>query len=382
MGARRILVAAAAALAAGALALAGCGTTFDLPTQSGGRVIPPDGSYQFQAAWEGMAGVQDVLLTQGAGAQLFVLFNYGGAGFAPRGEVAEYVLVRPERYANRPFAGLFNPVALAAGNNRVFVLDAGDTCLARRNPATQACDDTTGGWRLGISDPDRYWQVREYDVIGRGLGQFTDTTLAGVTGIAADAQGNVYVGGRAIIVLVNQDDSRLRYRLFQWRIYKYARGLRPDGKVDLNVLPPGAWHRDTTFVIEEGSGIGSVVEPRGLHWNAGGGNALYAADFGKNWVQKLADQGIGVGYFQLDGAQTDTLLQGPNDVYADENGYIVLVDGGHRRVLRYGPGGQYIQRVNTEGPPLVEPVAVASNDSLAFVADRGAARILRYKRRQ
>lgn len=382
MRALRRLAAAAAALCAGAVALAGCGTTFDLPTQSGGRLIPPDGSYQLLASWDGLPGVTDVLLTQGAGAQLFLLFNYGGSGFAPRGEVAEYVLVRPERYANRDFDGLFNPVALASGNNRVFVLDAGDTCLARRNPLTQACDDTTGGWRLGISDLERYWQVREYDVVGRRLGAFTDTTLAGVTGIAADDAGNVYVGGRAIIVLVNPDDSRLRFRLFQWRIFKYSRGLRPDGKADVNVLPSGAWHRDTTFTIEEGSGIGSVVAPQGLYWGRAGGGALYAADFGKNWVQKLSDRGIGVGFFQLDGAQTDTLLSGPLDVYSDENGIIFLVDGGRRRVLRYGADAHYIQRVNTEGPALVEPVAVAANDSLAFVADRGAGRVLRYKRRQ
>jgi hypothetical protein len=382
MRAARRLGTAAAALAAGALALAGCGTSFDLPTQSNGRLIPPDGSYQLLASWEGLPGVADVCLTHGAGAQLFVLFNRGGTGFGSRGEVAEFVLVRPERYANRPFAGLFNPVALAAGNNRVFVLDAGDTCLARRNPLTQACGDTTGGWRGAISDIASYWQVREYNVVGTTVGQFTDTSLAGVTGIAADAAGNVYVGGRAYIVLLDQDDPRLRYLVFQWRIVKYVRGLRPNGTPDPNVIPSGSWHRDETFVIEEGSGIGSVVEPRGLYWGRGGGNALYAADFGKNWVQKLSDAGLGVGFFQLDGAQSDTLLSGPLDVYADPGGFIYLVDGGNRRVLRYDSGGQFVQRVNTEGPAVVAPVAIAADDSLAYVVDGGASRILRYKRRQ
>ena len=80
---RRMLV---IALAAVALAAAGgCGGKFDLPTENRvGREIPADQSYQMVATWSGMTGVQDILLTQGAGTQLFVLFNQGGTGTASR----------------------------------------------------------------------------------------------------------------------------------------------------------------------------------------------------------------------------------------------------------------------------------------------------------
>ena len=53
---------------------------------------------------------------------------------------------RPEAYSEVAFPGLFNPVALCAGgdgggssNSRIYVLDQGDSCIARTNPATGRC---------------------------------------------------------------------------------------------------------------------------------------------------------------------------------------------------------------------------------------------------
>jgi hypothetical protein len=373
----------AAACGAITLLIAGCSAEFKLPTESPGRVIPADGSYQLLAEWDGLTNIRDVELT--VGSQLFLLFqNSSATGTAPRGSVSEYQLVRPE-VLGAPLEGLFNPVALAGTGTRLFVLDQGDTCLARLNPVTSRCD-SSGGWDNHITDVDHYWKAVEYGVTGTAPRSFfTDTTLAWVNGIAADASGSVYVSGVAIIILINQDDPRLRDRVTQFRIYKYSPGLRQDGKVDVNVLPAGTWHRDTTFVSEEGSGIGSIVDARGMAWRGELAQGLYVADYGKNWAQKMYDTGINPGEFKIEGATTGQTFIGPTDVAADGLGFVYVLDTGNKRALRFGPtlGDEetYQQRIDIEGSPLVGPTAITADDSLVYVVDRTSARVLRYKRR-
>ena len=388
-------------LTVGALAAlsGGCGGAYKLPTETRkDRVIPSDKSYQMIATWTGMDGIRDILLTQGAGTQLFLLFNHGGAGTAPRGEVFSYARSKPTG-PQAPIPGigfptLFNPVALCSGgdgasaaNNRIYVLDQGDTCLARANPTSGACGDTTGRWNFRISDLGLYWRVREYGLLGGDtLSTFTDTTMAFVNGVAADAQGRVYVSGLAIVYLEDPVDPRLRTRTQQWRIRRYLRGLRYPGIVPADRLMPGAnWHRDTTWTVEEGSGIGTVVDPRGIFWGPYGGSTFFASDFGKNWIQKLSDQAPSTGFYQLDGSQTGTTFNGALDVTVDLQGYLYIADTGNRRVLRYDPDGLYVQRVDVEndasGNALANPVTVAADDSLAFVGDAGASEVIRYKRR-
>jgi tripartite motif-containing protein 71 len=140
--------------------------------------------------------------------------------------------------------------------------------------------------------------------------------------------------------------------------------------------------------VEEGSGIGSLFDPRGLYWTGGGapgGPALYAADFGKNWGQKLRDDVSSQGYFAIETAQ-DTSLNGPMDLTADLQGFLYVADTGNRRVLRFDPSGRFVQKVNVEldtyGRALEEPVAVAADDSLVYVGDRAAGRVIRYRRRR
>lgn len=380
------------AAALGALA-AGCGARFDLPTETPqANVIPGDKSYQMVATWSGMAGVQDILLTQGSGTQLFVLFNRGGSGLAPRGEVLSYARLRPTG-APTPIDGiafptLFNPIALAAGGNRVFVLDAGDSCLAKTDPLTPGvCNPTFADSGRRVVHFGATWRVREYGLLGGDtISTFTDTTVAAVQGIAADAAGNVYVSGTATILVPDQNDPRLLTRTLQYRVYRYARGPRYPGvdPPDRN-MPRANWHRDTTWMVEEGSGVGTVSDPRGLFWSGAGGPALYLSDFGKNWIQKLSDSEPSTGFYQLDGNQSGESFNGPLDVTVDLQGYVYVADQGRQRVVRYGPDQLYIQRVDVEadanGNPLADPVAVAADDSLVYVADRGAAQVLRYKRR-
>jgi len=172
-----------------------------------------------------------------------------------------------------------------------------------------------------------------------------------------------------------------------FRIVRYRRinaGETPDPYM------PGAsgWIRDQSFEVEEGSGIGSLIDPHGIYWAGGnvpGGPAIFAADFRKNWVQKLSDATSSLGYFRIDIAQ-DTTLEGPEDVAADLSGYLYIADTGNHRVLRFDPYGQFVQRVNVEpdaqGLALQQPVAVAADDSLVYVGDRALGRVIRYRRRK
>jgi hypothetical protein len=391
-------------LAALAGALAGCGGRFSLPTENTVRVIPGDGSYQMVATWTGMDGIRDILLTPGSGTQLFLLFNHGGVGTAPRGEVLSYARLKATGdqtpIAGIAFATLFNPVALCAGGdgagaevNRVFVLDQGDSTLARVNPLTGIYGDTTGiatglvgKWRLGdVSDFTMTWRVREYGLVGGDtISTFTDTTIAFVHGVASDAQGRVYVAGPAI-VWVQDEVTRAYTRAFFWRVSRYARGLRYPGVYDYKMPGVTRWHLDSTWVVREGSGVGRVQDPRGIFWGAYGGGAVYTADYGKNWVQKLSDAVSNTGYFALDMGDNLSLL-GPEDVTADPQGFIFVADVGNQRVLRYDAGGAYVQKVNIEndafGRQLLSPITVAADDSLVFVGDAAASTVIRYKRRQ
>jgi hypothetical protein len=390
---RRALVWLALAVLAGGFA--GCGGNFTLPTESKGRLIPSDKSYQMQATWTGMDGVRDILLTQGTGTQLFLLFNQGGVGTAPRGQVFSYARLKPGGPQN-PIPGIefptvFNPVALCAGgdgvgstSNRIFVLDQGDTCLARANPATGSCD-TTGGWTYKITDLSLYWRVREYGLLGGDtISSFTDTSMAFVNGVAADAQGRVYVAGMAIVYVADIQDPRILTRTFLWRIHRYLRGPKYPGIPDPS-MPGSDWHRDTSWVVQNGSGIGTVQDPRGIYWGSYGGGGLYAADYGKNWVQRLDDLLSSTGSLQIDGSTTSLPFSGPLDVVGDPQGFVYVADEGNRRVLRYDASGTYVQRVDIEldayGRELLSPVTVAADDSLVFVGDVGLAEVIRYKRR-
>ena len=388
-------LAALTALAALVALAAGCGSQFKLPTERrAGRSIPADKSYQTVAVWTGMARVRDVLLTQRYGSQLFILFERALPDTGSHGEVKAYPLTRSTPITGSDFLHLNNPVAMAAGGdgtggplNRVYVLDRGDTCVARRNPFTQICGDTVGNWLENVSDLHHYWRVREYGLLGRDtLSTFTDTLLASVEGVAADNQGRVYVSGIAIISVPQIDNDHIRTRTFQSRVYRYVRGPLQPGVMPPDRRMPGAnWHRDDSWQVVEGSGIGSVMHPHGMEWmDSPSGPALYVSDYDKNWVQRLSDTQSSTGAYQIDGSETGVFLYQAGDVAADATGFVYVCDTGNRRVLRYDSSKQFIQRVDVAEVigtgPLSNPVAVAANDSLVFIADPGNATVFKLRR--
>ena len=387
------------ALAVTALIPAGCGGKFELPTERlVGRTVPNAGTYQVLTTWQGLTDVKDLLLIEGAGSQLYLLIQHdGGAGTAPRGSVAEYKRTSPtpETVRSGTFQGLLNPTALCAGHgassgnqiNRVFVLDQGDTCLARENPASGTCD-TTGRFNLRVTHPELFWRVVEFDRTGlTTYSTFTDTTVAFVWGVGADDRGDVYVSGRAIIYTPNPFDPRLTERVYQDRIFRYQRGPRPGGRPDPNIIG-GDWHRDSSYIVFEGSGVGTIKDPRGLYWTHRG-PALFVADLGKNWVQKMRDGNVDLPddeYYRDEDLQGAPSLSGATGVCVDDDGFFYVADDGNQRVLRYDDNARaFVQRVDVEfnapGLPLQGPVAVAANVDEVYVADRTTGVVARYRRR-
>ena len=185
-----------------------------------------------------------------------------------------------------------------------------------------------------------------------------------------------------------QTDQRIRTRKFISRIYRYARGPRYPGVVPGDKYMPGAdWHRDTTWVVLDGTGTSSVNDPRGMRWTPASGGALLVADRGNNKAKLIGTSASNLGYAKMDGSETPTgtNFNGPSNVAIDGAGFLYIVDRLNQRVLRYDAYGGYVQQVNVEnnsdGLPLLDPVSLGVDDSLAYVADAGRSQVIRYKRR-
>ncbi len=384
-------------LVAAVLAVA-CGGRFQLPTETRTQVvIPTDKTYGMIATWRGLSHVLDIMLTRGTGSQLFMLFNdpsINGPPSVPRGNVTLYPFTQPNPIGPPffdPPRGLFNPVAFAAAQAFLFVLDEGDSCMAKLDPqrGTCAADTVRNGRRSQIYDYTATWRVRVYAITGGDtISTFTDTSMAYVRGVAADDQGNVYVSGLAVVLDTLTTDQRIRTRKFASRIYRYARGPRYPGVVPNDVLMPGAnWHRDTSWVVLDGTGTSSVQDPRGLRWTPTRGGALLVADHNNNKAKLIATYARDVGLVKMDGSETPTgtNFSGPENVGVDDSGDLYIVDRLNQRVLRYDGNGNFVVQVNTEpnadGQALLDPVAVGVNDSVAYVADPGRGQVIRYKRR-
>jgi len=386
----------------------GCGSNFELPTERRrAQVVPDDKSYAMLDTWKGstaypLTGVRDVMITRGLGSQLFMLFNTGGTGgpATPRGDVRLYPFTQPVPIGAPFFDSprtLFNPIAIASAQNILFVLDQGDTCLAKFDPQRNTCeaDPVRNGRQHIIHDYLATWRVREYPITGGDtISTFTDTTVALVHGVGADDFGNVYVSGLAVVLDTSTTDQRIRTRKFVSRIYRYKRGPRYPGVVldslyGPNIMPGANWHRDTTWVVLDGTGRSSVNDPRGITWSPTGaaGGSVFVSDRGNNKAKLIGTSASGIGLAVMDGSETPTgtAFNGPSNVAVDELGYLYIIDRLNRRVLRYDNHGTYVQDVNIENNsddlPLLDPIAIGVDDSLAYVADYGRGQVIRYKRR-
>ena len=338
-----------------ALALAGCGGKFELPTEQAGGVIPEKGSYAYTGSVRGLPRLTDVLLTRGTGSTVYVVYDSANVRAFPRFFRGDGT-TPPLSYA---FAGTFKPIRIAQGPNRLFVLDAGDTTLAQ--------GDTT--------------KAPGFLVYGLTGGQPTfvlkDTSLAQVSGIAGDEAGNVYVAGVGReFIRDDPQDSRRRTFKFVSRVYRY--------------LAAQGYARDTHFYVDDGQGIGTISNPGDIFVDPVQGDGyLYVADTGKDVVQRMLiqiNEGEPLPAIALDGSQSGATFTFPTDFVADDLGFMYAVDTGNRRVLRYDGGGAYIQKVNIEldldADSLHVPIAASVDDSLVYIADYQTGKVASYKRRK
>jgi hypothetical protein len=399
---RQLALALLVAAVLGALAV-GCGTTFKLPNEvRGASGTAQQGTYLRIATWDGMTNIQDILLTPGG--ELFLVFQ---DQLAKTGQVRRYPQSNNVPLSTT-FPGLLNPTAICSGNNRIFVLDQGDTTAARGDWRTlyptspdTACLYTSEydadvnrnimtvpGFKRPITNISAYWHVHEYGLDGSPLSSFTDTTFAWVNGVAADASGRVYVSGVIVYGRIDPYNTNVRTLEYRYRIRRYERGSGDTFVV--TDLGGSAWRRDQTYVLLDGTGFGYCKDARGMQWAAPQGPALYFADLGNDQAQRYGDPVGGPSSFKLDfgGSGPDSMqLSRPLDVAVDSAGYVYVVDAGDEnpRVLRYDSDGRFVQRVDWNvgevKRPLVRPVAVAADNRQVYIADRGAAQVLRFRRR-
>jgi hypothetical protein len=343
-----------AALALG-FALAGCGNKFSLPTESPGGVIPEKGSYAYTGSVRGLPRLTDVLLTRGTGSTLYVVYDSANVRAFPRffrGDGS----TPPLSYV---FTGMFKPIRICQAPGKLYVLDAGDTTLAQT--------DTT--------------KAPGFSIFGLSGGAptfvFKDSSLAQVSGIASDPDGNVYVAGVGReFIRDDPQDSRRRTFKFVSRIYRY--------------LAAQNFARDALFYVDEGQGTGTVSNPGDIFVDPLlGDDYLYVADTGKDVAQRLVIQnnaGVPLPSLSLDGSQTGATFIAPADFVADAQLFMYVADPGNRRVLRYDGDGAFVQKVNIEldldADSLHLPVAVTVDDSLVYVADHETGKVSSYKRRK
>jgi hypothetical protein len=383
--------------------VSGCGSKFDLPTErKAAAPIPSDKQYAHIATWKGMDNIQDILMTQGTGSQLFMLFNpLDTTDHRPpsvaRGDVRLYPFTLPTPIGPpyfRPLLHMFNPIALASAQSKIFVLDQGDSCVARYDIARGTCEADSRIPSAGHPDSadiirnyDAVWRLREYALRGGDtISTFTDTTFSQVYGVAADEDGFVYISGIAALLDTSKINQQDRTRKFASRVFRYARGPRYAGIVPGDINMPGSnWHRDTSWVVFDGTGSSSVSDPRGIVWSNVGLPSLFIADKGNDQAKSVSVNEIGVPIVKFDGRETGSVFNSPEDVAEDLQGFFYVVDRLNRRVVRYDPSGNYLQLVNKEpnadNLPLLDPVTVGVDDSVAYIGDKGRGQVIRYKRR-
>jgi hypothetical protein len=297
-----------------------------------------------------------VLLTRGTGSTVFVVYDSTTVKAYPRIFRGDGT-TPPLSYS---FFGLFKPIKICQGPGDLFVLDAGDTTIG--------LVDTTkapGFLRYGLSG-------------GAPQFAFKDTTLASVSGIAADVDGNVYVAGiTKEFVRDDPTDSRKTTYKFVSRIRRY--------------LAAQGYAKDTQFFVDEGQGVGTVFQPGDIYVDPGVTlDFIYVADTGKDIGQKLTyvpnNAGNPLPSVSIDAAGSGLTALKPADMGGDRQGFIYLADTGRHRVLRFDSDGNYVQRVDIEtdldADSLHVPIAMSCDDSLVYVADEATGKVASYKRRK
>jgi hypothetical protein len=359
-GARAVLAAALAV--AGALYGSGCGTKFELPTESPRTPPPGENTYFVKYRWAGFAGARDILMTRG-GEVLVAEPRPGGDSLRVRGY---YRSRKDPTPTGLEMPGLAFPIRIAEGaGGALFVLDDAKPPVVNRYGSSGQSVLAT------FTDPD--W-LEVVDDTTRPDSRTLRVTNSSVTlrGLAADDANNVYVAWSDSAFHEDLDliDST---RSFSVDIADIVRKYTVDGTpiVDL---------------ATRGTGTGFVETPGGLAVSEG---ALYYADVGKDWVQKVSADVPASPISVLTGLDLpgDPGFLRPLDVAVDDSGFVYVTDTGKGRVVKYDRDGVLDMRIDipdsstTEPTETVEPIAVTASRTLALVLDKTLGMILIYELR-
>ena len=218
------------------------------------------------------------------------------------------------------FQGLIQPVQI---------------CMAKR--------DST---YLFVADAGDMQIKRFYFRGGPPLFSFSDTSWVEFSGLAADAYLNVYVADAVRDTVYKYDSSGKRARL----------------------------------ISDYGTGQGYVIDPHGMAYVKG---ALWVADTGKNWVQRLNPDSTNVA---IPGKPIgrDLALGEPTDVATDPAGERIFVaEAANDRILLFQASGALQDTVYTPtrtetlvDPPIDSPRYLTADDSLVFVPDSANDRVV------
>lgn len=358
--ASRPRLAALALLLGGALS-AGCGTKFELPTESPRTLIPVQGDYIVSARWAGFAGASDVLLTRGG--QVYVAEPRPDA--PDSGRVRAYFRAKPDPVPTGVVVpDLARPARLAEGPaGELFVLDrATPPAVKRYSPSGQAL-------RGSFSDPEWAEAVNDSSRPNSRTIRVANSRVA-LRGLAVDGTGAVYVAWSESTVYFDRDLVTSDTSSFL-TVTDAVRKYTSDGVALLDVST-------------RGTGTGFVEAPGGLAASSG---ALLVADVEHDRVQELDANATSSPLAILDGLDLgeDPGFLAPLDVSTDDSGAVYVADTGKGRVLKYDADGTFERRVDIFDPDATgpseteEPVAVAASTGLVFVIDRRLEMILVYE---
>ena len=328
-----------------------CGQKMDIPTKGSDRGVPGDTFYVRVGSWYpgdgdpdhefirpiGIVNGTGLIYVLDAGLGKVIKFDSGGRSFLG------YVI-----------DGLVNATAIAYKPSRLYI-----------------AEDTRISWYTTSSPP-------------QFLGEFTDTMLTSVSGLAAKGD---------YLFVADSTDSK---------IWKYDVSGSPEPSDTGRVVGPDSVM--AYLVSRRGEGLGYVSDPQGLAVTSDGN--LVVADAGHGWVQLLdPDQTNAPIYFGAEpalGFYTDTLFVRPLDVSVDAQDNIYVVDGffvpdttdpmdcgaeSRCRITKFNVFGDQTQMFGIPGSGAGEfckPRSLAAYDEAfvgmyLFVADTGNDRIEKYQ---
>jgi len=109
----------------------------------------------------------------------------------------------------------------------------------------------------------------------------------------------------------------------------------------------------------------------------GAGGRMYLTEYRGGRVSILSPQGDWQGYIGSKGIGQGMFV-GPQNIAADEDGYLYIVDFGNQRISKFDPDGVFVLsfgRKNAYFPGLLSPTGIAARNGKIYIADSIAKKI-------